>query len=164
IYQLAVGPPVGRAAAPAVVRRAAFGRAGGQALSRRTLAFHPLALRGFGDLPEHRRGRVRSVAGRGVSRRQGRFGNLRGRIAARGVRCSAGQVIVTAGSQQALDLAARLLLDPGDVAWVEDPGYIGARGALFAAGVRPVPVPVDSEGLSVASGERRAPGARLAYV
>lgn len=84
--------------------------------------------------------------------------------AARGVRCSAGQVIVTAGSQQALDLAARLLLDPGDVAWVENPGYLGARGALLAAGVRPVPVPVDSEGLSVVEGERRAPGARMAYV
>jgi GntR family transcriptional regulator/MocR family aminotransferase len=84
--------------------------------------------------------------------------------AARGVRCSAGQVIVTAGSQQALDLAARLLLDPGDVAWVEDPGYLGARGALLAAGVRPVPVRVDSEGLSVIEGERRAPGARMAYV
>ena len=48
--------------------------------------------------------------------------------AARGVNCSAEQVIVTAGSQQALDLAARLLLDPGDAAWVEDPGYLGARG------------------------------------
>jgi GntR family transcriptional regulator/MocR family aminotransferase len=84
--------------------------------------------------------------------------------AARGVRCSAGQVIVTAGSQQALNLAARLLLDPGDSAWVEDPGYMGARGALIAAGVRPVPVPVDSEGLSVTEGERLAPAARLAYV
>ncbi len=84
--------------------------------------------------------------------------------AARGVRCTAEQVIVTAGSQQALDLAARVLLDPGDVAWVEDPGYLGARGALCAAGVRCVPVPVDGEGLSVAAGEKSAPEARLAYV
>jgi len=84
--------------------------------------------------------------------------------AARGVNCSAEQVIVTAGSQQALDLAARLLLDPGDAAWVEDPGYLGARGALRAAGVRSIPVPVDSGGLSVVEGEKRAPEARLACV
>lgn len=84
--------------------------------------------------------------------------------AARGVNCSAEQVIVTAGSQQALDLAARLLLDPGDAAWVEDPGYLGARGALRAAGVRSIPVPVDSRGLSVVEGEKRAPEARLACV
>jgi GntR family transcriptional regulator/MocR family aminotransferase len=84
--------------------------------------------------------------------------------AARGVSCSAEQVIVTAGSQQALDLSARLLLDPGDAAWVEDPGYLGARGALRAAGVRSIPVPVDSGGLSVVEGEKRAPGARLACV
>ncbi|MBZ5625463.1 MAG: PLP-dependent aminotransferase family protein [Acidobacteriia bacterium] len=84
--------------------------------------------------------------------------------AARGVTCSAGQVVVTAGSQQALDLAVRVLLDPGDTAWMEDPGYLGARGALLAAGVRPVPVKVDSEGLSVADGETRAPRARMAYV
>ena len=84
--------------------------------------------------------------------------------AARGVSCSAEQVIVTAGSQQALDLAARLLLDPGDAAWVEDPGYLGARGALRAAGVRSIPVPVDSGGLSVVEGEKRAPEAHLACV
>lgn len=84
--------------------------------------------------------------------------------AARGVRCATEQVIVTAGSQQALDLAARVLLDAGDTAWVEDPGYPGARGALRAAGVRCIPVPVDAEGLSVDQGEARAPQARLACV
>jgi len=78
--------------------------------------------------------------------------------AARGVRCAAEQVIVTAGSQQALDLSARLLLDPGESAWVEDPGYMGARGGLQAAGVSTVPVPVDAEGLNVAAGEARSPG------
>ena len=83
---------------------------------------------------------------------------------ARGVRCSARQVIVTAGSQQALDLAARVLLDPGDTAWVEDPGYLGARGALHAAGIRCAAIPVDGEGLSVSHGEARAPHARLACV
>ena len=84
--------------------------------------------------------------------------------AARGVRCSADQVIVTAGSQQALDLAVRLLLDPGDIALVEDPGYLGARGAFRAAGIRPVPIPVDGEGFDIGAAEARAPEARFVCV
>src|SRR5262249_11295696 len=64
---------------------------------------------------------------------------------ARAARCTADQVIVVAGSQQGLDLAARLLLDPGDTVWFEDPGYLGARGAFEAAGARLMPVPVDAE-------------------
>jgi GntR family transcriptional regulator / MocR family aminotransferase len=71
---------------------------------------------------------------------------------------------VVSGSQQALDLAARVLLDPGDAVWVEDPGYMGARGALSGAGARLVPVPVDGEGLEVAEGIAREPGARLTCV
>src|SRR2546425_2753348 len=47
----------------------------------------------------------------------------------RGVRCTADQVIVVSGAQAGLDLAARILLDPGDMAWIEEPGYPGARGA-----------------------------------
>ena len=46
--------------------------------------------------------------------------------AARGVRCDAGQIIITSGTQQALDHIARMLLDPGDAVWMEDPGYPGA--------------------------------------
>ena len=84
--------------------------------------------------------------------------------ASRAVRCVPEQVIVVSGSQQALDLAARVLLDPGDAVWVEDPGYMGARGALSGAGARLVPVPVDGEGLGVAVGVAREPEARLACV
>ncbi len=83
---------------------------------------------------------------------------------ARAVRCSWEQVIVVNGSQQALDLSARLLLDPGDAAWMENPGYPGARAALTGAGAQLVPVPVDSHGLDVSSGEATPPEARLAYV
>ncbi|HEX8982280.1 MAG TPA: PLP-dependent aminotransferase family protein [Ktedonobacterales bacterium] len=82
----------------------------------------------------------------------------------RGVRCSPEQVIITSGSQGALDLVARTLLDPGDSAWVEDPGYLGARGALLAAGARLVPVPVDRDGLQVTAGRVMAPDARLAVI
>jgi GntR family transcriptional regulator/MocR family aminotransferase len=83
---------------------------------------------------------------------------------ARGVCCTAEQVILVAGSQQGLDLAARVLLDPGEQAWMEDPGYPGARGTLLGAGARLVPVPIDAEGLVVQMGKERAPGARLAFV
>ena len=83
---------------------------------------------------------------------------------ARGVRCDAGQVVIVAGSQQALDLAARVLLDPGDAVWIEEPGYLGARAALAAAGAKLVPVPVDAEGLDVAAGVALQRAAAMAYV
>ena len=84
--------------------------------------------------------------------------------AARGTRCEADQVVVVAGAQQGFELVCRLLLDPGDRAWIEEPGYPGARSALRTAGARIVPVRVDAEGLDVEQGARRAPDARLGYV
>jgi GntR family transcriptional regulator/MocR family aminotransferase len=66
--------------------------------------------------------------------------------AARGVVCRPEQVIVVAGAQAGLDLACRLLLDPGDAAWIEEPGYLGARGALLAASAAMVPVPSTTKG------------------
>lgn len=82
----------------------------------------------------------------------------------RGVRCSPEQIIVTSGAQQALDLIARLLLDPGDRVWVEDPGYLGAVFTLRAAGARVIPVPVDEDGVNVAAARKIAPQAKMAYV
>ena len=83
---------------------------------------------------------------------------------ARGVRCTPDQILIVSGAQQALDLAARVLVEPGDDVWMEDPGYAGARAALAGAGARVTPVPVDDEGMNIALAEHRAPGARLAYV
>ena len=83
---------------------------------------------------------------------------------ARGTRCEADQILVVAGAQQGLELITRLLLDPGDRVWMEEPGYPGARSALLGAGARIVPVRVDGEGLEVQRGARRAGDARLAYV
>jgi GntR family transcriptional regulator/MocR family aminotransferase len=83
-------------------------------------------------------------------------------VQSRGTRCDADQVQVVMGAQRGLSFITHMLLDPGDEAWMEDPGYTGARGALNAASATVVPVPVDSEGMIVdanASGE-----ARLAYV
>ncbi len=82
----------------------------------------------------------------------------------RGVLCSADQVVIGGGTQQILDLLARLLLDEGDVVWVEDPGHFGARDVLQGAGARLVPVPVDRAGIDVRAGIAAAPDARMAYV
>jgi GntR family transcriptional regulator/MocR family aminotransferase len=97
------------------------------------------------------------------------YGPLRQAVAeylavSRGVRCEPEQVVVVSGSQQALYLAASILLDPGDEVWVEDPGYAGVRGALVGAGAKLVPVPVDEEGLDVDAGISAASRARMAYV
>jgi GntR family transcriptional regulator/MocR family aminotransferase len=83
---------------------------------------------------------------------------------ARGVRCEVDQIVITSGTQQALSLASSVLLDPGERAWVEDPGYPFARAALIAAGAVTAPVPVDDEGIVVAEGIRRCPGAKVAVV
>jgi len=83
---------------------------------------------------------------------------------ARAVRCDWRQVMIMTSTQQVLDLVARLLLDAGESAWVEEPGYRGARAAFLAAGARLVPVPVDEDGVIVDAGVARAPDARLAYV
>jgi GntR family transcriptional regulator/MocR family aminotransferase len=81
---------------------------------------------------------------------------------ARGVRCTADQIIVTAGAQGAFDLVVRTLLNPGEPAWLENPGYFGAWGALVVADARVMPIPVDEQGLDVAAGRRRSSNARLA--
>lgn len=82
----------------------------------------------------------------------------------RGVKCHASQILVTTGSQQALQISALALLDPQDEAWIEEPGYPGTQQALKAAGARLVPVPVDEHGLDVECGIREASGARAAFV
>ena len=83
---------------------------------------------------------------------------------ARAARCEADQIMVVNGSQQALQITARVLLDPHAPVWVEEPGYGGARDALAMAGARLVPVPVDQEGLDVTAGIERCRRARAALV
>ena len=83
---------------------------------------------------------------------------------ARAVRCEADQVLVVNGSQQALDLSARILLRPGDKAVIEEPGYPGARTAFAAAGAALSPLPVDEDGADIRGyrGSNRRP--RLIFV
>ena len=84
--------------------------------------------------------------------------------AARAVRCEPEQIVVTSGTQQAVDLAIRILFDRGDEVWVEDPCYPMTSAALTAAGVTLRPIPVDGQGLDVERGIRLAPQARAAFV
>jgi len=81
----------------------------------------------------------------------------------RAVRCEASQVMVVAGSQQGLQIAARVLVGANDNVWVEEPGYAGARSAFISAGARLIPVPVDREGLNIEAGIRRCRNARAVY-
>jgi GntR family transcriptional regulator/MocR family aminotransferase len=84
--------------------------------------------------------------------------------ATRGVQCDAEQVIITSGLQHALQIAAHVLIDPGDPIWFEDPGYPSARAALIAEGARITHLPVTEDGLDVAKGLKRCPSPRLIYV
>ena len=84
--------------------------------------------------------------------------------AARGFRCEAAEVVITSGVRQSVGLLARLLLDPDDEVWVEEPGFPGARMALETAGVRPTPIPVDAGGLSIETALSLAPRARMVVV
>jgi GntR family transcriptional regulator/MocR family aminotransferase len=74
----------------------------------------------------------------------------------RAIHCDVPQVLIVNGSQQALDFAIRLLLDPGDLVAVEDPQYHGMRQVLLAARLRVRPVPVDQNGIDLSRMPRRA--------
>lgn len=83
---------------------------------------------------------------------------------ARGVNCDYEQVIITSGAQHALTLAAKVFLDPGDTAWIEDPCYLGAKGSLLAAGAKIVPVPADADGFDLRAAIATDKKAKLVYV
>lgn len=83
---------------------------------------------------------------------------------ARSVRCEARQILIVNGSQQALEIAVRVLLNPGDRVWIEDPSYRLARDVFTINGCDPIPVPVDAEGLDVSAGIAFCRRARAAFV
>lgn len=82
----------------------------------------------------------------------------------RGVRCDDDQIMIVSGSQQALDICVRALLDPGSRVWMEEPGYRFARNVFALNRCRVVPVPVDREGLNVAAGIKLCRDARAVLV
>jgi len=126
----------------------------------------------YGDFPHEAWRRVLARCARRASLRALDYGSpegfapLREAIAgyasrARGVRCGPDDVVVVNGSQQALDLTARVLIDPGDAVVLEEPHYAGARRVFEAVGARLRSVAVDADGLRV---EELPRAARLAYV
>lgn len=99
----------------------------------------------------------------------GGWPDLRAAIAAhvgatRGLKCTPAQVFVTTSAHAAVLLAAEVLCRAGSVVWMEEPGYFRTRAALQAAGVAPVAVAVDAQGINVEDGRRLAPKAAMAVV
>jgi GntR family transcriptional regulator / MocR family aminotransferase len=84
--------------------------------------------------------------------------------AARAVQCEPDQIVVTSGTQHAIDLVIRILYQADMQAWVEDPGYALTRQALIAAGIRTHPIPVDAHGINVGAGIKSAPKASAVFV
>lgn len=82
----------------------------------------------------------------------------------RGIKCDADQVFVTTGAEMAILLAATAAGTEGALAWTEDPIYSRSYTALRAAGVTPIPTPLDGSGISIRIGKKVAPDARLALV
>jgi GntR family transcriptional regulator/MocR family aminotransferase len=129
----------------------------------------------FDDFPHAMWRRVLARRARTATRRDLDYGPPEGRIELRealadrlrrmrGIDAIADRIVVVNGSQQALDLITRILLDPGDRVLIEEPHYIGARWVFTAAGAVLVPAAVDENGMRVpkVSTARRSP--RLAYV
>lgn len=75
----------------------------------------------------------------------------------RSVRCTPEQVVITTGIHQSIDLAVKLLSDPGDVIWTEDPCYWGVRSVLEVSGLLLRPIPVDEEGLNPSAADLAQP-------
>jgi GntR family transcriptional regulator/MocR family aminotransferase len=115
-------------------------------LTKRVLDYPPRELLGYG--PTEGLPQLREALARYLQR-------------SRGVRCTADQVLVVNGSQQALDLAARVLIDPGDGVVIEEPCYPGARAVFASNGGTLLPVHCDAEGIRV---DEMPDGPRIAYV
>ncbi|MCC5884374.1 MAG: PLP-dependent aminotransferase family protein [Halomonas sp.] len=81
----------------------------------------------------------------------------------RSVRCRPEQILIVQGAQQGFELIVRLLSDPGDEVWIEEPGYPGAQACFSAAGLGMTPVPVDDEGMNVEA-VARPQSPKLIYV
>ena len=82
----------------------------------------------------------------------------------RGLKCGEEQVFVVSGTQQALDLIIRLVADPGDSVWMENPGYVGAKLIFSAAQTKMRPLSVDQEGATLPVGRETRKPTKLAYL
>ncbi|MBB3392884.1 GntR family transcriptional regulator/MocR family aminotransferase [Rhizobium sp. BK275] len=121
-------------ALPFVTGRIAHDERTARLLNRIAAGHMNYAFEGYGDIQGDLRLRAAISAHLAVSR---------------GVRCSPDQIFITAGTQQALDLAFRVLMTPGDTAVVEDPCYPPARQCLVLNGIDVVGLPVDADGIDI---------------
>ena len=122
------------------------------------------------DIWERLRAQVLAKKGSNLLRYASNRGDaaLRKAIAAylcdfRGARCHPDQIIIVAGMQQAMSMSAMALLNPGEPAWIEDPGYHQARRVFTFAGAKVVPKPLDHEGIVIARSPREPPP-RIIYI
>jgi GntR family transcriptional regulator / MocR family aminotransferase len=81
----------------------------------------------------------------------------------RGARCHPDQVVIVGGMQQAMLITAMALLNPGDAAWIEDPGFHQARRVFTFTGAKVVPRPIDDEGIVMARSPKE-PLPRIIYI
>src|SRR6266702_1042362 len=81
----------------------------------------------------------------------------------RGARCHPDQIVIVAGMQQAMVISAMAVLNPGEVAWIEDPCYQQTRRVLNLAGVKIIPKPIDNQGIVIARSPKE-PLPRMIYV
>ena len=129
----------------------------------------------FGDLPYALWCRLLGSRARHANLRDLDYGPPQGRLELReaiatrlrrlrGVAAGPERIVIVNGTQQALDLISRVLLNPGDLVLIEDPHYTGARYAFMTAGAELVPSSVDDHGLHVPKVTKRKGSFRLAYV
>ncbi len=83
---------------------------------------------------------------------------------ARGFTCDPAEIVVTTGIRHGLSLFAQVVLDAGDTAWIEEPGFVGVREALAGSGINAVPIAIDEAGFSPEAALAAAPEARLTVV
>ncbi len=133
------GGRVDATALPRSELRRAYARATGDALAKLANSTHP-----FGHPPLRR--------------------EIARTLLARGIECTASDVLVTSGAQQAIDLVARVLIDPGDAVAVEQPGYAFAALAFRAAGAQVIGIDVDEEGLRTDQLARALRGRRIKLI
>ncbi|WP_435102765.1 PLP-dependent aminotransferase family protein [Arhodomonas sp. AD133] len=166
-------PPAGRRglthAAPVVPRLSRRGRAIARHSSSSEIQYGAF-MPGIPDVEAFPHATWRRLVGRYLDRRHARlmqyasggYGPLKTALAehlrvSRLIDCEPRQIMIVDGAHQGLDLCARMLADPGETAWIEDPGYWGARNVLRGAGLRLRPVLVDGEGIAPADDDWARP-------
>ncbi len=81
----------------------------------------------------------------------------------RGLSCQSEQIVIVNGTQQAINLTTRVLLQEGDTVWLDDPGYDSARGIFTSYGIKTYPISSDINGMNISQGIAQCPEAKLIF-